>query len=882
MKNALTAILLLLITTVSFQVYPQVSQLPPADHLDYEFVRNYTIKDITITGVKFLQTNYLVSMSGLTVGQDIPIPGEDIGRAIDKFWSLGLFSDVKVLATKIEGRDIYLEIQLTEQPRIARINIQGVNKNDTKDIEEKIKLKPGNQLTENVLNNTKTIIKKHFVDKGFFKVNIDFIQRADTAPGNRVFLDITVDKGKRVKISDIVFTGNEAFTDSRLRRTMKKTKQKSINFFKPSKYIDEEYKEDKKKFIAFYNKNGYRDAKILEEKLFDLNNKRIGLELSIEEGTKYFLRDIDWVGNTKHPSEALGRVLGMKKGDVYNQEFLDKRLTLDDDAVLSQYMDEGYLFAGVDPVEINIDGDSIDLEIRVTEGNPANINKVLITGNTKTNEHVIRRELRTIPGDLFSRTYIMRSVRELAAMGHFNPENISPDIRPNPADGTVDIEYSLEERSNDQLEVSGGWGGYGFVGTIGLRFSNFSARKILDPKAWRPVPTGDGQTLSVRAQSNGRFYQAYNLSFVEPWFGGKKPNSFSTSLYYTVTHPYRRIGEERSEGYFKVMGTSIGLGRKLTWPDDFFVFYTQLGYQRYALKDYPSAFIITDGFSQIIDLNLSLSRSSQDQMIYPRRGSAFTLSLKLTPPYSLFKKERFWELNANEKLVIQDQIVRENQDNDQLTPQMLQTLILEEEQNQINANKFKLIEYHKWSFDAAWYTRVVKDLVIAVRSEFGYLGFYNPDIGTSPFEKFEVGGSGMMGYNLYGTDIVALRGYAEGSLTPTSIVSRNGVNQQIDDGNVYVKYTLEFRYPFTLNPSATIYGLAFLEGGNAWSQIEQFNPFGIKRSAGIGIRAFLPMFGMLGIDWGYGFDMPNSNLTNDDRQRGFHGSEFHFTMGQQF
>jgi outer membrane protein insertion porin family len=873
MKHALPALIVFLFAL------PLSGQVTSPEYMNYETARTFVIKDITISGVKFLQTNYLTNISGLFVGQEVDIPGEQISSAINKYWELGLFSDVKITATKIEGRDIYLDIYLAEQPRIGRINIEGLNKNDTKDVQEKIKLRPGNQLTENVLNNTKTIIKKHFVDKGFFKVKIDFIQKADTAPGNRVFLDVIVDKGKRVKISDIEFTGNEAFTDSRLRRTMKKTKQKSLNIFKPSKYIDEEYKEDKKKFIAFYNKNGYRDAKILEEKLIDLNNKRIGLELTIEEGRKYYLRNITWVGNTKHPSQALARVLNMNKGDVYDQEYLNKRLREDDDAVLSQYMDEGYLFAGVDPVEINIDGDSIDLEVRVVEGSPANINKVTVTGNTKTNEHVIRREIRTVPGDLFSRTNIIRSVRELAAMGHFNPENIVPNIMPNPADGTVDIEYSLEERSNDQLEVSGGWGGYGFVGTIGLRFSNFSARKIMDPKAWRPVPTGDGQTVSVRAQSNGRYYQAYNLSFVEPWFGGKKPNSFSTSLYYTVTHPYRRFTDQRQSGFFKVMGASVGLGRRLTWPDDFFVFYTQLGYQRYALKDYPAAFVISDGFSQIIDLNLSLSRSSQDQMIYPRRGSSFTLSLKLTPPWSLFKEDGFWNLSQNERLSIQDEVVQQNTN---LPSDQIQALIAEEEYNRINAKKFKFIEYHKWSFDAAWYTTVVKNFVIAARSEFGYLGYYNRDIGPSPFEKFDVGGSGMMGYNLYGTDIVALRGYAEGSLTPTTSIMRGGRPQEINDGNAYVKYTLEFRYPFTLNPSATISGHIFLEGGNAWSKFEQFNPFAIKRSAGFGIRAFLPMFGMLGIDWGYGFDMPNSSITTDDRRRGFHGSEFHFTMGQQF
>jgi outer membrane protein insertion porin family len=877
MKNTLLAIVLLLLTA---RLTGQTPSQQVSGHMDYERPRDFTIVEINVTGVKYLQTNYLVNISGLSVGQEITIPGDEITKAIEKFWSLGLFSDVKIIATKIEGRVIFLEIQLTEQPRLNRLTVNGLKKTDTKDVEEKIKLKPGVQITENVLNNTVTIIKKHFVDKGFFKCNVEIIQKADTSSGNRVFLDINVDKGKKVKISDIVFVGNEVFTDPRLRRTMKKTKQKSINIFKTSKYIDAEYKEDKKKFLAFYNKNGYRDAKILNEKLVDLNNKRIGLELTIEEGIKYYIRNITWVGNTKHPSEALSRVLGMKKGDVYDQSFIEKRLFSDDDAVQSQYMDEGYLFSSVDPIEANIDGDSIDLEIRVTEGEPANVNRILIKGNTKTNEHVIRREIRTVPGELFSRTFIIRSVRELSAMGHFNPENIVPNILPNSADGTVDIEYSLEERSNDQLEVSGGWGGYGFVGTVGLRFSNFSARKILDPKAWRPVPTGDGQTVSVRAQSNGRYYQSYNLSFVEPWFGGKKPNSFSLSFYYQVTKPMRNWGEGTSNGYFKVMGASVGLGRKLTWPDDFFVFYSELGYQRYSLKNWGSSFVIDDGYSQVIDLNLSLSRSSQDQMIYPRRGSAFSLSLKLTPPYSLFKKDNFWEISSSEFSTIKAEIA--NNPLLELTPAQVDQYADTEKESRENAVKFKFIEYHKWTFNSAWYTKLYDEFVLAAKSEFGYLGYYNESVGVSPFEKFDVGGSGMMGYNLYGTDIIALRGYADGTLTPTSVVYRNGQKVAIDDGNMFVKYTLELRYPFSLNPSATIFGLVFLEGGNAWSKYNEFNPFSIKRSAGVGLRAFLPMFGMLGIDWGWGFDVPNRQYTPEEKRRGYHGGEFHFTMGQQF
>jgi outer membrane protein insertion porin family len=880
MKNILISLVLFAIT---ISIHAQTPDSSAVTFFDYEKPRDFTIMDITVTGVKFLQTNYLVNISGLTAGEKIQIPGEQITQAIDKFWNLGLFSDVKITATKIEGASIWLDIHLTERPRLSKLTLHGLNKNDTKDVNDKIKLKPGNQITENVLNNTETIIKKHFNDKGFFNCTVQIVQKADSSPGNKVFLDITVDKGKKVKIQDINFIGNENFTDARLRKTLKKTKQRSINFFKPSKYLDSQYKEDKKHLIEFYNKNGYRDARITGAKLTKIDKKRIGLEVDVEEGIKYYVRNITWVGNTKYGSAALARVLGMKKGDVYDQSKIEKRLMSDDDAVTSQYMDEGYLFFGVDPVEANIEGDSIDLEMRISEGPQATINRILIKGNTKTNEHVIRREIRTIPGDLFSKTNIVRSVRELAAMGHFNPENIAPNPIPNMADGTVDIEYSLEERSNDQLEVSGGWGGYGFVGTIGIRFSNFSASHLLDLKSWRPIPTGDGQTLSVRAQTNGRYYQAYNLSFVEPWFGGKKPNSFSTSFYYTITKSFTNstISSGLSkDSYFKVLGASVGLGRRLSWPDDYFVLYTELGLQRYYLNQWGSNFIINDGVSNIISFHISLSRSSQDQMIYPRRGSSFSLSLKFTPPYSLFMKDGFYKLSSAEEMAVYNDITDQYPD---LSPEIRQAYANTEIENRENSSKYKFIEYHKWTFNSAWYTSLIGNLVLSARSEFGYLGYYNQAIGESPFEKFSVGGSGMMGYNLYGTDIVALRGYADGTLTPQTIEKRNGQNIRIDNGNVYIKYTLELRYPFSLNPSATIFGLAFLEGGNAWEKIDQFNPFSIKRSAGVGVRAFLPMFGMLGIDWGYGFDLPNAYDTPPDEiRRGHHGGEFHFTMGQQF
>jgi outer membrane protein insertion porin family len=555
---------------------------------------------------------------------------------------------------------------------------------------------------------------------------------------------------------------------------------------------------------------------------------------------------------------------------------------MDEDAVQSQYMDEGHLFCSIEPVEANIEDDSIDLEMRVYEGPQATINEIIITGNTKTNEHVIRRELRSVPGELFSKTDIIRSVRELAALGHFNPENIIPNPIPNLDDGTVDIEYQVEERSNDQFEVSGGWGGYGFVGTVGLRFANFSARKIFDLSAWRPVPSGDGQTLSIRAQSNGRYYQAYNLSFVEPWFGGKKPNSFSVSFYHTITKSLnRRSDPNLANAFFKVTGASVGIGRRLTWPDDYFIVYTQAGYQRYHLNDWGSNFFISKGFSNVIDLQLSLSRSSQDQMIYPRRGSSFNLSLKLTPPVSLFRQDDYWTLSDAEELRIRDEITVENPYS---SAAQIEELTAAEISSRENSRKYQFIEYHKWTFDGSWYMSLIGNLVLAAKTEFGYLGYYNKNIGSSPFEKFSVGGSGMMGYNLYGTDIIALRGYPEGSLTPqTTIMSSTGSVSSIDNGNIYVKYSLELRYPISLSQSATFFGHAFLEGGNAWQRFDDFNPFVIKRSAGVGIRAYLPMFGLLGVDWGFGFDLPNSgSITDIERRRGYHGSEFHFVMGQQF
>jgi outer membrane protein insertion porin family len=807
--------------------------------IDYSNPREYEIADISVSGVEFLQPQVLISISGLKVGDRIKVPGDAITKALDKFWDQGLFADAKITARKIEDGKIYLDIYLKEQPRLSRLVVDGLKKGETQDLMEKLNVRTGSQVTRDLINNTERLIKDHFIEKGFFNTTVETRQEQDTARANSVKLYITVHKNQRIKIDDIIFEGNQVYDDQRLRRVLKKTKKVNMNIFKASKFIRNDYKEDKQKLIEFYNENGYRDAKILGDSLIMLTeHERLLLKVFLVEGNKYYFRNIKWVGNTIYPSALLNAVLGIEKGDVFDQSLLSKRLEVDEDAVSSLYLDNGYLFFSVDPVEVNIENDSIDFEMRIYEGKQATINNIIISGNTKTNEHVVRREIRTKPGELFSKSDIIRTVRELAQLGHFDPEKIEPVPIPNPADGTVDIEYKLVERANDQLEISGGWGAGMLVGTIGLRFSNFSAREVFNPRAWRPVPSGDGQTLSLRAQSNGKYYQSYNMTFIEPWFGGKKPNSLSFSFFHSKMDNSYYLWDAGTSS-MKITGASIGLGRRLRWPDDFFTLYNEISFQQYNLDNWTGYFQFSDGASNNISFNTTIARKSLDQLIYPRRGSDFSLSLKLTPPYSLFN----------------------NKDYANISP----------------SDKYRWIEYHKWLFKADWYTTLAGNLVLATRAHFGYLGHYNKDLGPSPFEAFDVGGDGMSGYNIYGYDIIALRGYDNGSLTPR--VDKDGnvttTGAGTKSGNVYERLFLELRYPITLNPSATVFVLGFLEGGNAWYSIDQFNPFLVKRSAGFGLRAFLPMFGLLGIDWGYGFDdvpgFPDANH-----------SQFHFTIGQQF
>jgi outer membrane protein insertion porin family len=802
--------------------------------IDYLNPGEYIIDSISVSGIKHLDTNALIGLSGLRVGQELTVPGDVITTSVKKLWEQGLFSDIRVSIIKTRGDSISLDIYLQERPRLSSLKIEGVKNSESQDIIEKIALPNGSQLTAFILNNTERIIKDHFVEKGFLNTTVEFIQKDDPDRPNNVILTVKVDKQSKIRIGEITFAGNKDFEASKLKRQMKGTKVKNWNFFRSSKFIASKFEEDKEKLKTFYNDNGYKDFAVVSDSVYPFSKGYIGLKLNIEEGKQYFLRKIDWVGNSIYPKQLLDQSLNIEKGTVYNQTLLDKRLNIDENAVSSLYLDNGYLFSKLIPVESKIEGDSVDLEVRIFEGDQAYLNNIMITGNSRTNEHVPRRELYTLPGDLFSKEAIIRSVRQIGVLGHFDPEKINPQPIPDPANGTVDLLYPLEERANDQFEISGGWGAGMLVGTVGVRFNNFSMKHFFSLKDWRPYPSGDGQSLSIRVQSNGKIYQSYNISFVEPWLGGKKPNTFNVSVYRSLMTNGQKKGEDGRQSMI-VDGASIGLGKRLEWPDDFFSLYEELSYQRYNLNNYQQySFLFQNGTSNLLSLTTRITRfSTSPNLIYPRKGSQFSLSLQLTPPYTA--------LNKKDMSDAPDEV------------------------------KYQWIEFHKWVFKADYYYPLSKNekLVLNTKFAFGYLGFYNPDIGPSPFENFSLGGDGMTGYSLYGREVIALRGYSNGSLTPKDATSGAA------SGNLYTKLTFEIRYPISLNPQATIFGLAFLESGKAWQKLSEFNPFGMYRAAGVGVRANLPMFGLLGIDWGYGF-------TPVPGQPSASGSQFHFVIGQQF
>lgn len=810
----------------------------PQGIADYARPDDYVIGGVSVSGIRFLDINALVSISGLRPGQTVTIPGESITTAVEKLWKQGLFSDVRISITSVRSDTAFLDIFLQERPRISSVNFTGLKKSEMQDLNEKISLPVGSQLTSYLLSNAEKIITEHFVEKGFLNAKVDFVQKDDPDQPNNILLTINVDKMERVKIAEIMFEGNENFDDKRLRRSFKNTKKKNINFFKASKYIGDKFDEDKDNLLTFYNDNGFKDFTILSDSVYPVSEDRVALVIKVDEGTQYYLRNIDWVGNSVYDRKDLERVLNIEPGTVYNQSLLSDRLNGTpgaQDAVSSLYQDYGYLFSRLTPVEANIEGDSIDLEIRIFEGDQAYLNNIIISGNTRTNEHVARRELYTLPGDLFSKDKIIRSIRQLGVLGHFDPEKINPLPLPDPTNGTVDLLYQLEEKANDQFEVSGGWGAGMLVGTVGVRFNNFAMRNFFKLNEWRPYPSGDGQSLSIRAQSNGRIYQSYNMSFSEPWLGGRKPNSFTLSVYRSLMTNGKKKNEDGRQSMI-IDGATVGLGKRLEWPDDFFSVYGEVNYQRYNLDNYNVyKFLFENGSSNLLSVTGRLTRfSTSPNLIYPREGSSFTLSLQATPPYTLISGRNM--INAEDEI------------------------------------KYNWIEFHKWNFKADYYYPVSRDkkLVLNTRFAFGYLGYYNKDIGPSPFENFYIGGDGMTGYSFYGREVIALRGYENGSLTPT-------VNE-VSSGNVYSKITFELRYPISLNQQATIYGLAFLEAGRAWYSLKEYNPFRMNRSAGIGLRANLPMFGMLGVDWGYGFD----EVPDPTQYRDANKSQFHFVIGQQF
>lgn len=833
---------------------------------DFEYSsqpKTYEIAGISVSGADNYEDFVLIGFSGLAVGDKIEVPGEQITKAIKRFWKQGLFSDVKIKANRVEGNQIWLEIALKQRPRISEVAYNGLKKSEKEDVEVKVGIQKGGQMTPNISDRAKTVIKKYLAEKGFHNATVDVLQFEDKDHPGYVKVAVNVDKKEKTKVGKIYITGNEALTHNQINKAMKKTNDNNIiNLFRTKKFVTEEYEKDKKAVIEKYNEVGYRDAYIVSDSVRPNpeDPTRVDIYMTIHEGNKYYFRDIKWVGNTIYPYEILNATLGIKKGDVYNLKVLNERLSGDDDAVSKLYTDQGYLFFNIDPVEVSIDGDSIDFEMRMYEGKPATINKINIEGNTRVYEHVVRRELYTKPGQLYSQSDIMRSLRELAQMGHFDQEKLVPDIQPNPEDGTVDITYKLETKSSDQIEFSLGWGATGLVGSLGLKFTNFAIQNLFNKKSYRIVPQGEGQTFSINARTNGVYYTSASLSFLEPWLGGKRPNSLSASiffasqtgysqryynayqnLYNTYSNYYYYSGnsdyyqqlqesEADPDKYLRTFGVSIGYGKRLRWPDDYFSFYGELSYQLYMMKDWPYL-LIANGNSHNLALNLQLSRSSIDNPIYTRRGSQFSLGLKITPPYSLITKANYATMTTEER--------------------------------------YHLIEYHKWKFTGKVFTPLTRDskLVLMTRAEFGYLGHYNKDA-KSPFESFYMGGDGMSSYSSYSTDYVSMRGYQSGSLTPYD--PQTGRNM----GYVYDKFTMELRYPISLEQNATIWVLGFLEAGNCFADIKDFNPFNLKRSAGVGVRIFLPMFGLMGIDWGWGFDEINGN-----KQYG--GSQFHFVLGQE-
>lgn len=840
--------------------------------------RDYILGGITVGGAPNYDDFLLIGLSGLQVGEKITIPGDQVTKALRRYWRHGLFSNVAISVDSIVRDSAYLHIQLTQRPRISQINYSGIKKGEREDLEKKLGLVQENQLTPNAIDRAKILGKKYFDEKGYKNAEINITHRDDTSKPDRVIVDIDIKKNDKVKVNHIYVTGNDNLKEKKIKgdlfhKGVLKTIHERHNigsWFRSKKFVEKKYKEAKENLINKYAQLGYRDAVIVSDSVVEFDEKSVDVYLNVEEGQKYYIRNIEWVGNTLYNTQALDQLLRMKKGDTYDQKLLNDRLTGDEDAIGNLYYNNGYVFYQLDPVETNIVGDSVDLEMRIYEGSQAHISHVRIIGNDRVYENVVRRELRNKPGDLFSKESLERSYREIASMGFFEPESIDPKVVPNPETSTVDINWGLTSKSNDQIEFSLGYGQTGVIGKIGLKFSNFCMANLFNRKSLRRgvMPQGNGETFSISGQTNGRYYQAYSVSYMNPWFGGKRPNSLSVSAFFSkqtdVSDTYYNSAWYNNymssylygygnNGYYnnyyenfydpdkfiKVFGASIGWGKRLSWPDDYFQFSTDLAFTRYMLKDWEY-FLVSNGNCNSLALNLTLGRTSTDNTIYPRRGSEFIMTLSLTPPYSLFDKKDYANLATD-----------------------YNSSTYQKEQQE----KYRWIEYHKWKFKSRLFvplTKGSKCLVLMARVEFGLLGHYNKNK-RSPFETFYVGGDGTSGYSSsYATETIGLRGYDNGALTPRGY-----------PGYAYDRFTLELRYPLMLGNTANIYALTFVEGGNAWNSIKKFNPFDMKRSAGVGVRIILPMVGLLGIDWAYGFDSVMGS-------KSVGGSQFHFILGQEF
>ena len=834
--------------------------------IDYNNPKKYTVGGVKVEGNHYFSPEQIIQISGLQPGLEVTAPGEELSSIVNRLWLQKYFEDVAVVIDSlVPTRDTaYFKIAIIERPRVSRWTFSGVKNGEEKELLERLNLRRGGEFSDYVSKTASDIIKRYYKEKGFLNCEVNVTTQKDTVIKRAIRVNFGVNKGEKVKIQTITFNGAEHVKETKLVRSMKKTRDKRLmNFFSSKKFNEAEYENDKRSLISAFNEAGYRDARIVKDTMYYVEPGRVQIDFDIEEGQQYYFRDITWTGNSVYNSEALNSILKINKGDVYDVVTMDKRLfgggKQTDADVSKLYRDNGYLFFNLQAVELNIEGDSVDVEMRVVEGKPATLNNIVINGNDLTNERVIRRQIFTRPGYLFSQSDFERSIREIASMGQFDPEAIADPAKgwsmmPNSLDNTVDLVYNVTEKPSSQLELSGGWGGNTFVATVGVSFNNFSTRRLFDKTAWRPVPLGDAQNLSLRFQTNGTYYTSLSASFSEPWLFGKKPTSLNMSLYYTrQTNSYIYYNILNNDEFMEVYGFAAGIGKRLKWPDNWFVLYNQLSWQTYRLQNWAYQFLFDTGISHNLSYTLSLSRTSTDQQIYPRQGSDFSFSLQLTPPYSLMRKNDKGILDAEGNPTKVTDWRKINYD------------------LQSSEDRYKWIEYHKWSFKGSVFTKLAGDLVLMARAQFGYLGYYNRRWGYSPFEGFRVGGDGMSGYDTYGSEIISLRGYENYSLTPqaTSSYSQTG---NYYAGNVYDKFTVELRYPVILQPQSTIYALLFLEGGNCWSDIRDFNPFQIRRSAGVGVRVFLPMIGLLGVDWGYGFDNHDGNG----------GSQFHFVIGQQF